>query len=163
MYVFATCGFSVLICACADHSSLFCISHRQAIDCCIRVRPDLLLIDIHMPVKDGMEAARDLRAMPQFERLPIVAISADQFAPEDQVPFSLSIIVFRALLLSDLPVWHSIYVLFHVCIHLCHPQSQQICELFTSVITKPVNPESLFALISKHVRSPATAASSGEL
>lgn len=63
----------------------FSCPRRQAIDCCLRVRPDLLLLDIHMPVKDGMEAACELRAMPQFERLPIVAISADQFAPDDQV------------------------------------------------------------------------------
>jgi two-component system sensor histidine kinase BarA len=38
--------------------------------------PALVLMDLFMPVMDGFEAARRLRALPGGERLPIVAVSA---------------------------------------------------------------------------------------
>ncbi|MDJ0972860.1 MAG: PAS domain-containing protein [Planctomycetota bacterium] len=38
---------------------------------------DLVLMDMHMPEMDGLEAARRLRAHPSTIRLPIIALSAD--------------------------------------------------------------------------------------
>jgi CheY-like chemotaxis protein len=52
----------------------------EAIDCCMRTAPDLVLMDLHMPGMDGLEATRRLRllqregAIPTF---PIVASTAD--------------------------------------------------------------------------------------
>jgi CheY-like chemotaxis protein len=49
---------------------------RQAIEAVRREEPDLVLMDITLPVIDGLQATRELRRSPQFQRLPIVIISA---------------------------------------------------------------------------------------
>ncbi|HEY3111012.1 MAG TPA: response regulator [Chloroflexota bacterium] len=40
-------------------------------------RPDLVLLDLRMPVLDGFEACRRLKADPATRAIPVVAVSAD--------------------------------------------------------------------------------------
>jgi CheY-like chemotaxis protein len=39
-------------------------------------RPDLVLLDIRLPDGSGLDLARELRARPELDRLPLIAVSA---------------------------------------------------------------------------------------
>jgi CheY-like chemotaxis protein len=56
---------------------LFAENGRDGIDM-LRENPDvdLVLMDVMMPEMDGYEATRRVRRMPEFEHLPIVALTA---------------------------------------------------------------------------------------
>ena len=49
---------------------------QDAVDKALRYRPDLVLMDIMMPVMDGLQATRALRASPHFRQVPIIALTA---------------------------------------------------------------------------------------
>lgn len=51
--------------------------------------PDLLLLDLVMPVFDGIEVARQIRQMPEFHQTPIIAISASVSTQRQQECFEV--------------------------------------------------------------------------
>ena len=49
---------------------------EQGIAAAARERPDLILMDLSLPVIDGWEAARRLKSSPDTRAIPIIALSA---------------------------------------------------------------------------------------
>ncbi|MGI9543549.1 MAG: ATP-binding protein [Cyclobacteriaceae bacterium] len=52
---------------------------KHALSEASRIKPDLILMDMVMPVYDGFEATRQLRKSSTFKNLPIIALSASVF------------------------------------------------------------------------------------
>ena len=48
----------------------------EALEKAVQEHPDLILMDIQLPGLSGLEVTARLRQMPEFERVPIIAISA---------------------------------------------------------------------------------------
>ena len=52
----------------------------EAVGLAARVRPDLILMDLHLPVLDGVDAACLLREHGEFNDVPMIAITAHDSA-----------------------------------------------------------------------------------
>jgi CheY-like chemotaxis protein len=46
--------------------------------------PDLVLMDMSLPVVDGWEATRRLKADPQTQRIPVIALTAHAMAADEE-------------------------------------------------------------------------------
>jgi CheY-like chemotaxis protein len=49
---------------------------REAIEMAARVRPQIILMDLSLPLVDGLAATRRIRVLPGLDKVPIVAVSA---------------------------------------------------------------------------------------
>ena len=59
-------GFNVLV----------AIDGRQGVDLAASERPDLILMDMSLPVLDGWEATRLLKSTPETGSIPVIALTA---------------------------------------------------------------------------------------
>jgi CheY-like chemotaxis protein len=49
---------------------------EQAVQVALRERPELILMDLSLPKLDGLAATKRIRTHPEFDDIPIVAVSA---------------------------------------------------------------------------------------
>jgi len=69
---------------------------QAGLQCAEHERPDLILMDNVMPVMDGLEATRRLRALPALRQVPLIAISASASAADQQHSFAVGANAFLA-------------------------------------------------------------------
>jgi PAS domain S-box-containing protein len=70
-----------------DHQVAVAKNGQEAIDLAQTHKPELILMDIRMPVMNGIEATKRLRTMSQFKDTPIIALTAStgEGAEEQQI------------------------------------------------------------------------------
>jgi len=60
----------------SGHLIIEAINGRNALDLIRRYAPDLVFLDLQMPLQDGFSVLRDLRNEGRFDKLPVVAVTA---------------------------------------------------------------------------------------
>jgi two-component system cell cycle response regulator DivK len=60
----------------ADYETIEAENGEEALAAVARQRPDLILMDIQLPILDGYEATRRLRADPTLKDVPIIALTS---------------------------------------------------------------------------------------
>jgi two-component system, cell cycle response regulator DivK len=58
------------------YSVLEASNGQEAVDIAERERPDLILMDLDLPILDGIAATQQIRQNAELERVPIVAVTA---------------------------------------------------------------------------------------
>jgi signal transduction histidine kinase/CheY-like chemotaxis protein len=58
---------------------------QQTIDKAIAEQPDLILLDMKMPVMDGYEASEQLRTLPATRQIPVIAVTASALKQDEQL------------------------------------------------------------------------------
>ena len=67
----------------------FASNGEEGVEQALSYRPDLIFMDVHMPVMDGIEAASRIRNMPECRSTPIVFLSADARTTQTEVTSNL--------------------------------------------------------------------------
>lgn len=66
-----------------DYTILWAMNGQEAVEMFSKDKPDLILMDIKMPIMDGIEATKQIRAI--SADIPVVAVTAHAFFTEQQV------------------------------------------------------------------------------
>ena len=60
----------------ADYEMIEAVDGEEALTAVTKRRPDLILMDIQLPILDGYEATRRIKADPAFCSIPIIAVTS---------------------------------------------------------------------------------------
>ncbi len=52
------------------------VNGREGVDLAAAEKPDLILMDIQLPVMDGYEATRQIKAIPALASIPVIAVTS---------------------------------------------------------------------------------------
>jgi two-component system cell cycle response regulator DivK len=60
------------------------IDGKAGIDMAVSTSPDIILMDLSLPVIDGWEATRQIKADPATQSIPVIALTAHAMAGDEQ-------------------------------------------------------------------------------
>jgi CheY-like chemotaxis protein len=60
----------------SGYTTLTAADGREGVAVALRESPDIILMDLEMPIMNGYEAARQLKALPALRGVPIIAVTA---------------------------------------------------------------------------------------
>jgi CheY-like chemotaxis protein len=66
----------------AGHETLSAANGREGVDAAISERPDLILMDMRMPVMNGEEAMKEIKADARTRGIPVAALTASAMSGE---------------------------------------------------------------------------------
>ena len=60
----------------ADYEIMEAVNGEEALRTAAKQRPDLILMDIQLPIMDGYEATRRIKADPTLAHVPVIAVTS---------------------------------------------------------------------------------------
>jgi CheY-like chemotaxis protein len=64
----------------AGHTVVIANDGAQGVAMALSERPDMILMDLSLPVVDGWEATRQIKAAPDTKHIPVIALTANAMA-----------------------------------------------------------------------------------
>ncbi|RMD71646.1 MAG: response regulator [Gammaproteobacteria bacterium] len=65
------------------------VNGREALEMASRLHPDLILMDLSMPVMDGWEATRRLKESPELRHIPVVVLTGHAMKEDRKRAFAI--------------------------------------------------------------------------
>ena len=66
------------------HTIVMAVDGQQGVDMAKTEVPDIILLDMSLPVVDGWEAARQIKAQPESKDIPVIALTAHAMAGDKE-------------------------------------------------------------------------------
>jgi CheY-like chemotaxis protein len=67
-----------------DYEMIEAVNGEEAVDLAVKERPDLILMDLSLPVMDGWEATRQIKAQDELKSVPIIALTAHAMKGDEE-------------------------------------------------------------------------------